>query len=262
MLEPKDAFKYLPLVYDVAGLSSYAERYTPELIEFMWKNDWIGRRVLEIGCGTGASLEHFAEQKMVVDAVDASAAMLQCAQERFVNSEGDTTIQFIHSDVRKFKPRPGVYDLVFCLDTINYLSNPRDVEGLMRRANYALAMNKMFLFDLHTISGLVGEIQKHPTHVIHDSETDFLLSRSTFDFDHLSLTTSYTIFTIDNNGARHRFDERHVQRGYPFKVIETMLARSGFDLRVVVDARLEDFEEVDDRDRILFLAQKQREFTE
>lgn len=262
MNEPKDAFKYLPMIYDVARLSSYADRYTPELIEFMWKNDWIGRNILEIGCGTGASLEHFIEQKMVVDALDSSAHMLEVARQRFANTEGDTTINYVHADIRNFKPRRSAYDLVFALNTLNYISSPRDLEGIMRRANYGLALGKGFLFDLQTISGLVDEVRQHPTYIVHNSETDFLLSRSAFDYDTSSLTIEYFMFTMGNDGMLQRHEERHLLRGYPFRAVGAMLERSGFALKQVVDAQLEPFNEVDNRARIILYSEKVREFNE
>lgn len=262
MLEPKDSFKYLPLVYDEAGLSTYADRQTPELIEFLWKNDWIGRNVLEVGCGTGASLDHFADQKMTVDAVDVSADMLKKAHHKMSEFTGDTTINFIHADIRSYKPRPAIYDLVFCLDTLNHITSPRELENIMRRANYALAMGKAFLFDLHTIGGLVAEVSKHPTHILHTSFTDFVVTNSAFDFDTSSLVIDYHIFVTHQGGALERFEERHVLRGYPFKAVEAMLGRAGFAVKTVVGTDLTPFDEVKSRERIMFLAEKVREFND
>lgn len=261
-LEPKHFFQHLPLIYDIAGLSQYAQTFTPSLLEFLYIHDWIGRNILELGCGTGTSTEHFLEQKMSVDAIDQSATMLSTAKQRLVEeSMSAEALNLAQADFRTIKPRQGAYDLVFSLDTMNYVTNPRDFENVLRRINFALPIGKIFLFDLQTVYGLAKEANQHPNHILHQSETDFFLSHSKFDYDMSVLEIQYFLFYTRPTGRLERLEETHYLRGYPYRGVWAMLERAGFTVKHVLDLDLKPVGDVlGKQERIFFIAEKAADF--
>ncbi|PJF40057.1 MAG: hypothetical protein CUN55_13225, partial [Phototrophicales bacterium] len=124
-LEVKNFYTYLPSVYDAVGLSQYAALRTPEFLEFIQMNGWLGRNVLEFGCGTGASAEFFVKLGFSVHGVDISPAMLDFARKRFENME--VHAEFEKADIRTFRPIQSTYDLVFALDVLNHVNTTRDL---------------------------------------------------------------------------------------------------------------------------------------
>ena len=77
------AFDVLAARYDEIWTEMPAGRAQRELV---WREvDPLfqpGMRVLDLGCGTGADAEHYAAREVTVDAVDASAAMVERATAR------------------------------------------------------------------------------------------------------------------------------------------------------------------------------------
>src|SRR5437660_1167164 len=77
------AFDILAARYDELWTETAAGRAQRELV---WREvDPLfrpGMRVLDLGCGTGADAAHYAERGVAVDAVDASAAMVERANAR------------------------------------------------------------------------------------------------------------------------------------------------------------------------------------
>lgn len=232
-LATRNFYQYLPLVYDAVGLSDYAANTTGVFLEYIQTEGWLGRRVLDIGCGTGASAAFFIDLNYMVYGVDISPGMLSIAQKRFEDME--VNIEFEQADLRVFKPPQASFDLVFGLNVMNYVNTVRDLEGVFRRANYALDDGKMLLFDLLTVYGLAHIADNHHTQMLYKTDDTVLVVEQDFDYDVSALIQDYTLFYNSPESGLQRYEEYHVLRGYSMRAVESLLERSGFRIEHLVD---------------------------
>ncbi len=96
--------------------------------------DWLDllspeARVLDLGCGSGAWTELFADRFGNVTAVEQSPVMLAAARARLSHR---SNVEFSSQDVRDDLP-PGPFDFIFCGGLCLYL-NDADTVGLVRAA--------------------------------------------------------------------------------------------------------------------------------
>ena len=79
---PADYATLAPL-YDKLKMAQFAEVYTPQLINYAHQHDWLGRQIIEIGCGTGASVRWLGTHGYNITGVDVSAEMLNNSAQVF-----------------------------------------------------------------------------------------------------------------------------------------------------------------------------------
>jgi 2-polyprenyl-3-methyl-5-hydroxy-6-metoxy-1,4-benzoquinol methylase len=247
-------YALLAPIYSVLALDNFAETMTPRLIELAHQNDWMGRRILELGCGTGVTLEWLTRHNYIVRGIDQSPEMLEIARQRLEAANLHHDLQ--QQDARHMDVAPGTMDLVVALDLINELNSLRDLESVFNTAHTALTDGRLFLLDMHTIQGLT-ERGLTGDEIVHDSPERVVVSSNTYDYDRQIHERKYLIFHQDT-GTWQRGEASRTLRGYPTQAVATLLQRCGFELRRVTDDRLVDFEPgVSQARRVIFLAQKQ-----
>ena len=75
-----DDYAVLASIYETLGMANFAETLTPRLLDYAQSHDWIGRRAVDLGCGTGASVRWFANHGYNITGIDLSPSMLQDRQ--------------------------------------------------------------------------------------------------------------------------------------------------------------------------------------
>jgi SAM-dependent methyltransferase len=89
-----------------------------------------GSRVLDAGCGVGLTTAWFSEQ------VGPSGLVVGCDLSRphlgIARTNAGTGVEFVQSDIAASPFRAGSFDLVWCANTINHLSDP--VSGVRQLA--------------------------------------------------------------------------------------------------------------------------------
>jgi SAM-dependent methyltransferase len=259
-LSPKNAYETLPLIYDEAGFSDFAKEYVPAFIQYLQEHGWIGRRVLDLGCGTGVSIQTLGERRMSVTGVDSSPEMIAQATARL--SEASFDFQLIHDTLQNYVPPEKGFDLVLCLNVLNHVASVRDLEKVFQRANWGLESGKIFLFDLHTIRGLAAN-NGDRTEIFHDSNDLFVTIDNQFDYETSSLWQYYKFFFRQPGGDFVRSEEDHILRGYPYRAVVGMLQRSGFQVQHAVDLNFRPFDITTDKTgHVVIIAEKTRDFNQ
>ena len=260
---PQSAPPYTTLaeVYNRAGLAAYAAELVPHIIEYLQSHNWAGRRVIDLGCGTGVTSWWMAQRTMRVVGIDASAAMLAQAETQpdTIASQFEPPM-FVHMDMRELESPIGAVDLVLALGgVLNYIPSLRELDRTFARVHDALEMGQFFLFDLHTIRGLSGCDTRLDTLVYDDFKELAITRRSRFSFETLSTTHTYTIWQRLNKYWL-RSDETHVLRGFPTQGVIGLLERTGFTVPAVLSPSLDQIDPAHDAsDRVVILAAKARE---
>ena len=107
------------------------------------------KRILELGCGTGAHAEHLARLGFEVVGVDMSETMLARAEARKAKlpKEVGSRLTFIHGDVRSIRTSQ-TYDAVISLfHVMSYQTTNADLEAVFTTAATHLTADGVFLYD-------------------------------------------------------------------------------------------------------------------
>lgn len=137
--------RYYDLLYrdkDYAAEAGYAA----SLIQKQSPN---AKRILELGCGTGAHAEHLAHMGYTVHGVDLSEAMLFRAEARKSALPVDVAamLSFAHGDVRSVRTG-GTYDAVISLfHVMSYQTSNDDLLAAFTTARNHLKDDGVFIFD-------------------------------------------------------------------------------------------------------------------
>jgi SAM-dependent methyltransferase len=108
-----------------------------------------GRRLLDVGCGTGASSRAFANHGFEVTGCDVSHEMLEIAASRFP----DSPVTFVWADMRHLPAELTGFDVVNWMgDVANHLLSEEDLSAALHGCAGALAPGGLLLFDVNTIT--------------------------------------------------------------------------------------------------------------
>ncbi len=144
--DAKDTYEAFAATYDDFNHRYMYERWTGKLLERAEAAGLQGRRLLDVGCGTGLSFISQLERGYEVCGCDISPAMLGQARGRV-----GTAIPLHVADMRAL-PRLGEFDLVWAVnDAINYLLHPAELQASLAGMKRNLAPEGVVLFDLNTL---------------------------------------------------------------------------------------------------------------
>ena len=121
------------------------ELWTRELRAVAHRHGLAGRRLLDVGCGTGKSFLPYLERAWSVTACDISPAMLAVAA-----AKAPAHVRLVVADVRRLGVL-GEFDLVQCLDDlVNYLEDEAELTAAFAALRRNLAPGGLLLFDANT----------------------------------------------------------------------------------------------------------------
>jgi SAM-dependent methyltransferase len=107
-----------------------------------------GRRLLDIGCGTGLSFLPMLERGWTVTACDISPAMLVAASEKVESP----TVELLVADMRDLPMVRGDFDLIWAVnDTMNYLFDQSELIATLAGMARNLASDGRVVFDVNTL---------------------------------------------------------------------------------------------------------------
>lgn len=137
-------------VYDDFNSRYQYVRWTGKLLEQAEAAGMmIGRRLLDLGCGTGLSLVPMLDRGWQVMACDVSPAMVEAAREKI---DGDDRGEVRVADMRELPDDLGEFDLVWAVnDALNYLLSADELEAALSGMRRCLAPGGVALFDVNTL---------------------------------------------------------------------------------------------------------------
>lgn len=207
---------------------------------------------LDLACGTGSMALLLAERGLSVIGADQSEEMLTVAYEKAMELENPP--YFIRQTMQRLAlPRP-VDMAVCCLDGVNYVTDPAQLQTAFHRVCRALNPGGVFIFDVNSekkLRGLDGQ-----TFVDEDDDV-FCLWRA--DYDGASRICTYGMDIFRRQGrfwARAR--EEHLEYAYRTEELTQWLSDAGFvNVSAYADRRLE--APGPNEQRIFFAAQRPSE---
>ena len=232
-------YDVLAPVYNRLGLADFALAITPRILNHIQRADWLGRRVLDLGCGTGASAHWLANYGYIITGIDREAKMLASARRPDTSS-----VHFQQQDIRKLDSSHGMYDLVLAFNVMNELDSLNDLKAVFDGVRPVLEAGKLFIFDMHTIQGLTVSANVKDSIVVNADDLTVLLQNQ-YDYERQLSTRRYLIFRHEEAAESKQWNRSEatlILRAFPIQAVAALLQRSGFSSVSVLNLDLSTFE--------------------
>ena len=189
--------------------------------------------VLDLACGTGTMTWLLTGRGYEMIAVDGSEEMLAAAMEKSGSVEGVAPV-FLHQSMPKLDLYGTVEAAICCVDSLNYLSAPGDVQRTFERLHLFIAPGGVLIFDINTVAklqALDGQV------FLDETEDTYCVWRTEYS---RGVCTYYMDLVCERpDGAWERSLELHRQRGYTVEELKRWLEQAGFgEIRTYGDMKM------------------------
>lgn len=205
--------------------------------------------VLDLCCGTGSLTRLLSEQGYEMIGCDASSEMLDIAREKC--RELPVPPVWICQQADELDLYGTIRAGVCCMDSVNYLTDLRELKRAFSRVSLFLEPGGRFLFDVKSremFEALGG------TASVQEGELWFSSWQYGFDRHSGRAAHQVDLFQMEH-GAYQRFTEVHEQRWYSTEVLTQALEQAGLHLLRISKTYLSRKGDPADK-RLLFVAEK------
>ncbi|MGC4019089.1 MAG: class I SAM-dependent methyltransferase [Muricomes sp.] len=194
--------------------------------------------ILDLGCGTGSMTELLASFGYDMIGLDNSVDMLGIALEKKEKSGYD--ILYLHQDMREFELYGTVRGIVSICDSINYITEPEEVERVFHCVNNYLDKDGVFIFDFNT-EYKYKEILGECTIAENREDCSFIWDNYYYEEEkineyELSLFIKDEAPSSESGEIYRKYQETHFQRGYTLEELKTLIQSSGLRFLAAYDA--------------------------
>jgi len=190
--------------------------------------------VLDLACGTGSLSVLLAKKGLQVLGCDISEEMLTEAADKAADCEVPPF--FICQSMQRLHLPYPVDWIVSCLDSINYLTDPRDCRETFRRCYESLTPGGIFTFDVHApqkLRAMDGQVW------LDENEDTYCVWRTEFDEGENICYYGVDLFTRAGKRWDRAFEE-HRQYAYTPEELTRYLREAGFTgIRLFGDMTME-----------------------
>ena len=183
--------------------------------------------ILDLACGTGRMTRILADRGYDMIGVDGSEAMLSEAY-----MQGGEGILYLLQDMREFELYGTVGATVCCLDSLNYLLDPKDIRQTLSLVHNYLDPDGLFIFDVNTPYKFEN-IYGNEAYILEDEDENGAVYcgwQNEYDKDSRICDFYLSLFSETENGSYIRSDEHQRERCYSEEELKMLLAETGFEL--------------------------------
>ncbi len=200
--------------------------------------------VLDMACGTGLMSTQLAKMGYDVIGVDLSYEMLNEANNRAI--EQGQNILFLNQNMCELDLYGTVDATVCCLDSLNYLTNEKELDKCFSLVNNFMNDGGLFVFDINTPHKF-RNIYGNNAYIL-ENEDVFCAWQNTFDEESGICDFDLTFFAENDDGMYDRFDEHQCERMYTDECMRKSLTDNGFEvLGVFSDFDFTEYKDTDER---------------
>ena len=247
------AYEGFAEVYDIFMEDTPYDRWTEYLKEIFKKHGLISNTniIAELGCGTGNMTRRLARNGFDMIGIDISENMLTKARE---NTESDLNILYLNQDMREFELYGTVDAIVSLCDSINYITDEKELLQVFRLVNNYLEPKGLFVFDINTIykfREILGD------NSFCETTEDAAYTWENYYDEEEGINEFYTNFFIKDSetGLYRRYEEFHYEKGYETDKIKELLEKAGLGFEGVYE-ELTFHEPTSGSKRIFFVARE------
>ena len=229
-----DAYHALAVSYDRLTNDVDYEATVDFYMQILAKEGLKPRTAVDLACGTGSVSVLLAQKGMKVIGVDLSPEMLSVAYQKAQDMENAP--MFVCQSLQEFYLPRGV-DLAVCaLDSLDYITDPRDCALAIQRIYKALNPGGCFIFDVNTPEKLMamdGQV------FLDEDEDVYCVWRGEFDRQENICTYAMDLFQRQGSNWQRSF-EQHREYAYSQQQLMGYLKAAGFThIRVYADRLFE-----------------------
>lgn len=178
--------------------------------------------VLDLGCGTGKMTRFLAKEGYDMIGADLSGEMLDIARRK--KSPG-ADILYLNQDMRELELYGTVRAVISVCDSVNYITEEKDLLRVFSLVNNYLDPGGIFLFDLNT-PYKYRELLAENTICENREESSFIWENY-YDADTQRNEYDLTLFIREEDGRYQKYEETHYQRAYSIEKIKELIEASG-----------------------------------
>jgi SAM-dependent methyltransferase len=138
----KDYANYYDLFYEHKDYAKEVD-YINRIIK---KNNSEAKKILDLGCGTGRHLLHFAKYGYNIHGVDQSKTMLSIAKKN-CQIDKNSNIKLINGDIRNIELSQKFDVVVSLFHVLSYQITNSDLRSTFDVVKKCLSLNGLFIFD-------------------------------------------------------------------------------------------------------------------
>jgi SAM-dependent methyltransferase len=213
-------------IYDHIGQTRFGTAMAQVTLDWLSERNVRPTLVLDLASGTGAATLAFARTGITATGLDRSPEMLNRLSSTAQHEH--LPVELILGDMRTFA-LPRTFDLVTCFfDSINYLLTADDLLSAFTAVERALVPGGWYVFDVNTLDRY-ERAWNNVTELAFQDDFNYVIYRSTFDPATGLSPLTLTAFQRDQNQPEvwHRWDETHIERGYPLADLVQILSIAG-----------------------------------
>lgn len=216
-----DQYTVLAQYYDQLTTDVQYEKWADYIRRHFDRHKKPIRSVVELACGTGSLARILAQQGYQVTAVDISPDMLSVAADK---CEG-LDVLFLCQDMAKLTLAQPADAVVCCLDSINYVTRPAQLQKAFQRVYRALAPSGLFLFDAKTPKALE---QADGQVYLDETEDLYCVWRGEYSPRRRICGFGIDLFALQPDGSWDRGGEYHEEFAYTAEELISYLENAGF----------------------------------
>jgi len=189
--------------------------------------------IADLGCGTGSFCLEMADRGYNMIGVDISTEMLSRAMLK-LESQGveKEKVLFLNQDMSRFELYGTVDIIVSLIDSINYITNRRELRSIISLVENYLNPGGLFIFDINSLYKFKEILSNNIFYSIDDEIT--YIWKNTFNRETKLCKFDLTFFVREENYYK-RFDEVHFERAYTEDELSEIIKHSGLELLEVYD---------------------------
>lgn len=228
-----DAYTSFASVYDTFMDNIPYEEWAEYLVGLLKEYGIHDGLVLDLGCGTGNMTELLATSGYDMIGIDNAEDMLEIAMDKRAESGHD--ILYLLQDMREFELYGTVKAIVSICDSINYITEEKDLLEVFRLVNNYLDPKGIFVFDFNTVYKY-SEVLGNQTIAEDRDECSFIWDNYYYEDEQINEYELSLFIRESDSDLYRKYQETHFQKAYDLETIKGLIERSGLEYITAYDA--------------------------
>ena len=219
------------------------------ILDILKKHNHAPGLTLDLACGTGSLTLELKKAGVDIYGIDGSADMLSVALQKA--ADADEQILYLRQKMQSIDLY-GTIDTCLCtLDSLNHLTDKRDVEKTFSRVSLFMNPHGLFVFDVNTVYKH-KEILRDNVFVFDTDEVYCVWQNTPLEDNMVEISLD---FFIPEENNYYRMTETFRERAYTVEELTQMLSAAGFEVEAVY-GDLTQLEPCETEQRLTFVARK------